>query len=481
MKRFIRSALRPVCFLVLLALILIYVNGILKLKQIDAYSMTKFYEQPKDSVDVLILGSSHAFENFNTGTLWDEHGIAAYDLGGSVQPFWNTYYYLKEALKTQHPKLIILEGTQALHYSDYSEEYKIIMNNYSLRWSADKARSLKASIPPGELGDYLPEYIRYHNRYPELSGKDFRKDQGDPFFYDWKGFECNMDIRTIEGNDVSDVTEIGYMSPKSEDYYKRIIDLAKENGIPIEVIVAPYADCYDEEQKVFNRAQEIAEEKDVPFLNCNLILDEIGIDYETDAADSDHLNHRGNQKFSRYIGDHICAEYDIPDRRGDSAYDSWARQADHIRRMIDDQKFCECHWLDEYLDIIMGPEMEDYECFISFDGLEGDAEELIGMISEKTGIDYDGTDTVWYIRDHELVWRPDAENDRYFIESAGNDTGLFSIRGKDGVTENTIVIDSEEYKSVPKGVNIVIYDEITSKVADSVGFEAVRDFRAERR
>ena len=34
-------------------------------------------------VDALVLGSSHAFEDVNTGTLWGEYGMASYILAGS--------------------------------------------------------------------------------------------------------------------------------------------------------------------------------------------------------------------------------------------------------------------------------------------------------------------------------------------------------------------------------------------------------------
>lgn len=65
-------------------MVLAGINRVFKMKYGDGiYSLTKFYEQKKDSVDVLVLGSSHAFENINTGTLWDEYGMASYVLGGS--------------------------------------------------------------------------------------------------------------------------------------------------------------------------------------------------------------------------------------------------------------------------------------------------------------------------------------------------------------------------------------------------------------
>ena len=94
-----KTVVRITGFLLILLMVLAGINRVFKMKYGDGiYSLTKFYEQKKDSVDVLVLGSSHAFENINTGTLWDEYGMASYVLGGSRQPSWNTYYYLKEAL-----------------------------------------------------------------------------------------------------------------------------------------------------------------------------------------------------------------------------------------------------------------------------------------------------------------------------------------------------------------------------------------------
>ena len=71
------------------------------------------YKQDADTVDLLVLGSSHAFEDVNTSVLYERYGISSYILAGSIQPFWNSYYYLQEALMSQRPRLVILEGSAA--------------------------------------------------------------------------------------------------------------------------------------------------------------------------------------------------------------------------------------------------------------------------------------------------------------------------------------------------------------------------------
>ena len=91
-----------------------------------------------EPVDVLFLGSSHVFETYNTSVLWDEYGIASYVLGGSVQPMWNTYFYMKEALKTQTPELIVLDAYCCEYREEYNDYSRQIKNCYGMKPSLNK-------------------------------------------------------------------------------------------------------------------------------------------------------------------------------------------------------------------------------------------------------------------------------------------------------------------------------------------------------
>ncbi len=75
--------------------------------------------------------------------------------------------------------------------------------------------------------------------------------------------------------------------------------------------------------------------------NCNLLTEEIGLNYTIDAADAAHLNYKGNQKYLSYIGKYLKANFEISDRRNHSGYDSWQRNADYIEQMIEDQEIRE--------------------------------------------------------------------------------------------------------------------------------------------
>ena len=129
-----KSVIRIFSFLIIITLVLLYCNSVLKPKSADGLSTySAFYDLDKNTVDVLVLGSSHAFVNFSTDTLWSEYGISSFNLGGGVQPFWNTYYNLKEALKTQKPELIVLDAYAATLDFDYSDSNRTRSNTFGMK------------------------------------------------------------------------------------------------------------------------------------------------------------------------------------------------------------------------------------------------------------------------------------------------------------------------------------------------------------
>ena len=451
----------------ILALCLGYINSVFKVKYGDGiYDVTKFYELEDNTVDVLILGSSHAFEDFNTGTLWDEYGLSSFILAGSVQPMWNTYYYLKEALKTQTPDLIVLEGYCTTFSSEYSDDSRIIKNNYGLKWSSDKVESLRVSSPQERWSEFFLEYSQYHTRYKELSRDDFVKNQGNPFFKDWKGFGCNMDTIPIEGIDVSGIEERNSLYKKTEKYYRKTIELAIDNDIPIVVVISPYVGISKEEQKIFNEASDIAGEYEVPFINCNLNYDEIGLDWSSDAGDGDHLNYRGNQKFSKYIGKYLVENYNLKDHRGEVKYSSWEDSASYIRQMIYDQELVESTELSTITEKLNN---DNYWIFISVDGTCNTAEASFADFFDKYGIPRDGTNGIWFVS-KDNCWNSTMDNGEYYVRTEPHDFHLRRSSDENGNCLNEIIMDNDNYNRVENGVNIVVYDKLTEKIADAVGF-----------
>ena len=130
---------KAAAFLLLVVLLLWKLNGVLRLKHEDGIRpMEIFYEQEAGSIDVMFYGSSHTYSDINPAVLWREEGIASFDLAGSLQPLWNTYYYMKESLKYQRPKVMVVELVRAIEDREYIEEARTVINTFGMKLSREK-------------------------------------------------------------------------------------------------------------------------------------------------------------------------------------------------------------------------------------------------------------------------------------------------------------------------------------------------------
>ena len=135
-KAFFIQGIKLICFLAGLLVVLILVNDVMIFKQEDGTNPVRnFYDLPQDTVDVLIIGTSHAGMNISTKTLWNEYGIAGYRFWGSIQPIWNSYFYLQEALKYQNPKVVVIDLHSLSFVQDYANYAVQVKNTVGLNYS----------------------------------------------------------------------------------------------------------------------------------------------------------------------------------------------------------------------------------------------------------------------------------------------------------------------------------------------------------
>lgn len=474
-----KTVAKIISFMLILTICISSVDHRLEVKFEDGiYGVTNFYDLEKNTVDVLVLGSSHAFMHINTGTLWSEHGIASYVLGGSVQPLWNTYYYLKEALKYQKPKLIVLEGARLVETSEYLDTQRIIKNTYGMRMSKDKIDAIKVSAPKNQWLEYMLQYTQYHTRYSEISKEDFQKNRGTEYWENWKGFFQAVATEPLEAMDVTGEKECCSLLPKTEKYYRAILKLAAEEKIPIMVVISPYAGINNDEEKKYNEGERIAKEYDVPFINYNLLVDQIGIDWSTDAAEVSHLNNKGNKKFTTALGTYISENYSIPDRRGDNKYSSWEKNSKCLTEELENLWLNGTTETDALMEKIG---QEKYDLFISIDGNCSETDENIRGIFDKLGISDTKNSSIWYKSGEKgVIWESGDQEVEKFITTKRHDFGMQKKKNEEGEFSNKILIDNIDRKKVKNGVNIVVFNTITDSVVDSFGIDPANNYQVVR-
>lgn len=313
-----KKAAAVIFFLALLFAAYRVTDQVLSTKADDTIGpMEKYYALPSDTVDVLMVGSSHVGMNVDNRILWDDYGIASYSLWSGMQPLWNTYYFLKEGLKYQNPEVVVAEVFLAGTDAEYSDKTVAFKNVQAMRPSIDRVRNALVSYPTWqEAAEALWGLPYYHNRYHELETGDldfdmYTRDLG------LRGIQLPSDrITPVNLLDCSQYDDQQPLSEKNERYLRMMIDLCKGKGIQLVLLIAPY-EANETEAAKLNCLTAIAGEYNVPTLNYLKTWQDIGIDPSCDFYDVGHLQYTGIAKLTASIGTYLQAHYQLPDRRLD--------------------------------------------------------------------------------------------------------------------------------------------------------------------
>lgn len=329
-------------------------------------NFTSEYYEETTKHDVIMIGDCEVYENFDPLYLWANYGITCYIRGNAQQLAWHSYYMLEDTLKYETPEIVIYNVQALTHSGPQREEYNRMALD-GMKWSKTKYDAIQASVCKGEhMLDYIFPLLRYHQRILNLSESDLT--------YYWKprhithnGYYMRVDVLPVSESDVADPAwllgdedadgeesgdeddfiddpwgEIEGADEEEEEngdarlpassgseegepfgsypleYLDRIRTLCAEHGIQLILIKAPSLapQWYSSDNE---QVTAYAETHGLPYINFYELLDETGIDYETDTYDGGlHMNLNGADKLSAYLGKVLAQEYGVRDRRQDS-------------------------------------------------------------------------------------------------------------------------------------------------------------------
>lgn len=340
MKHKLRYILCMAGFIVLFCILYGKVSYVLQHKVHVNDTIGSFYKEPKKQMDVLFVGSSHAFQSFSPMHLWNETGIASYNLGTPQQTIPCTYYVLKEGIRLQAPKVVVLETYGVRYDEDYKTTSRLHEAVDNIPFNGTKIEILTDFLPHTldfhERLEYAFPIIKYHSRWDKLSPKDLKTKN------EWlRGFQIRAEIRKQEEPEW--ITETAEINARTIEYLDKIIKLCEENNIELIFVQAPMAPkksskSYEEAYRKLNSMPGYAEEMGIPYLNFDDLKEEIHLDYALDFKDQGHVNLWGAEKATEYIGTWLKEHYDLPDHRGEQGYEKWETDYKKYSKSVKKQK-----------------------------------------------------------------------------------------------------------------------------------------------
>lgn len=254
MKNFIKS----IIFLIVLILSFFYYEKNI-FKRFDILVDYAYYRIPKNSIDLLFVGSSHSYCAFNS-RLFDHYlKCNSLNLGTSSQPLSVTYSAILEILKRQNPKIIIIEV-----YPIVRKPSVVALRSHldTMRFSVNKFTLIKNSLPIIEWGNHFTNTIYYHSRWKEFN--NLRKE--DKSYENWGGrienkgflgyawdFMKTSLTYTIYENEYNNTFSSSFViSKKSLKLLENLFKICQKRGIKIILTSPPVIGDYDTLNILYN-------------------------------------------------------------------------------------------------------------------------------------------------------------------------------------------------------------------------------------
>lgn len=285
----------------------------------------EYYDEVKDH-DVIFIGDCELYENFSPAVLWEEYGINSYIRGSAEQLPWQSYYLLEETFQYEKPDVVIF-NVLALKFNEPQKESYNRMTLDGMRWSKSKIGSIRASMTKEEsFIEYVFPILRYHSRWNQLSGEDFR------YFFKkdkvtFNGFMMRADVLPAENVPAGRPLADYRFGDNAYRYLDKMTQLCEENGVELVLVKAPslYPYWYEQwEQQMVDYARL----HNLKYYNFLDVTDEIGLDYNTDTYDAGlHLNLSGAEKLTHYFGRILAEECGLENRRGEERLENeWSEK-----------------------------------------------------------------------------------------------------------------------------------------------------------
>lgn len=310
----------------------------------DRRRLQGFYLEDKDSLDVVFLGGSEVFSDFSSAQAYDEYGFTSYPYAVRSNSVTLWKYELKEILKRQSPKLIVVETNGAL----YGDKVMLLDSNFrrvadNIPLSLNKIEMVNAFGTEGALSYYFP-IIKYHDNWERwkttLRGAKnslamYR--QGTAYL---KGASVHSGKYKVNGLiDVEGDTSETKLDPLAEKSLKEFLQYCTDNHID-NVMFVRFPHCMTEEEENYpryqrnNAAAKIIESYGFDYLDMDHLLDEMDLKPEEDFFNGEHMNARGMKKMTAWLGKYLVDKYaiePIPQTEKNTA--RWQRSAEYMRAL----------------------------------------------------------------------------------------------------------------------------------------------------
>lgn len=317
MKNLLKIGIKAIFLLVITSVIWFILTPYFRIDKNTAGD--HFRNLPENSLDVLILGSSHAQYSMNPAVFYTESGVYSYVLGSGCQPMTMSYYLLQEALKTQSPEVVVLDvftmlPAQAVCYGE-GMFYLAIDQMTGL----NRLNAADAIDHPEKINQYKFDLLMNHGNWKrdEFKFEDITSNSLDVLM----GHVPQQPTDLIFHHLVPKQRQSTNVELREKDVEAllNINELCKENNIQL-ILIKAICDLDQSNIDALYKVWDIAEEYNIEYVDFMQLAEEIGFTFGMNG-DTWHNNSWGAEKTTKYLAHYIQDKEYVKNHQNNEVFD----------------------------------------------------------------------------------------------------------------------------------------------------------------
>ncbi len=267
--------------------------------------LESFSKEKENTIDVIFAGNSEVYSTFSPLQLYLERGISSYCMSESALRLCDALELTKASFNTQNPKVVVLEADAIFSDADpHKDDY---------------------ALPTNFIEDMFPIF-HYHIFYKSFVTKKMKEKNNDlKVEHPLRGFiKTDLAVPYTGPADYMNREEQVAIGEDSMRYLERFREFCDEKKVPLVLTAAPNPNSWTWSRH--NVLKAYADKYGIPFVDLNLHIEDMGIDWNVDTMDGgNHLSFKGSEKASSFMGAYLSENYKLPNHYGEKAYEDWER------------------------------------------------------------------------------------------------------------------------------------------------------------
>ena len=465
--------LRMITFVVGFVMLLVGASALLNIKW-NKYN--SYYQLEDQSVDYITLGASHCLYSLNPMYIYAKTGIKGYNLADEAQSIAFSYYWLKEAVKTNKPKVVFYDVGNLFYTDSYMVEDWKLKEYSAMKPSMNKAECINATAGTLEsrVGGFFPIFY-FHERWKSLKEEDFIQSStatcgaNTVFVVNGNASPDSVNLFEKDFYGSEEYSRENIISEENKSYFDKIVKLCREGKIQLIPSKFP-TNAWDDERSAI--VEQFLREYDLHLLNLNSMVP--SIDWGIDSFDGGyHTNYWGGIKNSEAVGNYLAERINILNETEDEKWNGILLEyCDYETESLlngEDRREAYWSWLvdvkSENLIVLsvngfLSGRKKDINNWMKCLGLSGYSKSNYNQsyiaVIDKGDVLFEKWD------DRIMQYDDSIDSVELSIASSGNKSHIGNAFGRAQIT-----INGESVAEGSQGLNIVVYDKGADRVIAS--------------